>query len=278
MKLNAICVMKNEVDIIGDTLKHALKYCDNVYLLDNGSDDGSWELVNNLSCLEPNLHIVGQTLEVFKNQLRNRIYNIYHSRFADDDWWMILDSDEFIDQDPKPLLRQIAKKRYDSMDVWQAQFYFTDKDEENYENEDKNQPIPERRFHYKINWREIRFFKNSHTEKWPETVSGRIPKRCSNKYADAPVCRHYAERTPEQIAARRKLRINNPFSFFHLKNKDQNTWLKKATECRVYKPRQKLTISLYERADYYLRQAGYWIGWRARNVMDIIRKLDFKHS
>jgi glycosyltransferase involved in cell wall biosynthesis len=45
MKLNAICTIKNEVDIILETLDNALRFCDSIYVLDNGSTDGSWELI-----------------------------------------------------------------------------------------------------------------------------------------------------------------------------------------------------------------------------------------
>lgn len=214
MKLNAICVLKNEVDIIQATLTNALQFCDNIYVLDNGSDDGSWQLLNKMAAHEARIKLVGQTFETFKNQLRNRIYNMHHQEFSNDDWWYILDADELLVKDPRCLLDKADKFHYKSMDVWQAQFYYTDQDLKHAPAEDHKLPIPERRMYYQINWREIRFFKNDATRSWPETASGRIPSWCSKKYPFAPICRHYAERTPEQIAKRRKLRINNPYSFF----------------------------------------------------------------
>ena len=45
MKLNAICIIKNEADIILETLNNALRFCDTIYVFDNGSTDGSWELI-----------------------------------------------------------------------------------------------------------------------------------------------------------------------------------------------------------------------------------------
>ena len=45
MKLNAICIIKNEVDIIADTLDCALEFCDTIYVFDNASTDGSWEVI-----------------------------------------------------------------------------------------------------------------------------------------------------------------------------------------------------------------------------------------
>jgi hypothetical protein len=36
-KLNAICMVKDEDDIIEQTLAHAVRYCDKIYVLDNGT-------------------------------------------------------------------------------------------------------------------------------------------------------------------------------------------------------------------------------------------------
>lgn len=270
MKLNAICVMKNEADIIADTLKNALQFCDNIYLLDNGSDDGTWEIICKMAKFQPRIHIIGQTHEVFKNQLRNRIYNLLHHQFSDDDWWYMVDADELLHTNPKPMLATANSKGYNCMDVWQAQFYYTDHDLKHAADEDSKLPIPERRFFYQINWRELRFFKNSQQKEWSETVSGRVPPWCSKKYAKAPICRHYAERTPEQIMQRRKIRINNPYSFFHVKNKHEFEWLKKSDECRYYRPDAPLRVSMADAFGYYRKELGYWIGWRVKNVLQLV--------
>lgn len=267
MKLNAIVILKNEVDIIQATLVNALQFCDNIYLLDNGSDDGSWELINKMAEQEPRIKIEGQTFETYKNQLRNRIYNCHHHEFSNDDWWYILDADELLVKDPRTMLDKADKRNYRSMDVWQAQFYYTDQDLADAQSEDYRLPIPERRKYYQINWRELRFFKNDKNQQWPETVSGRIPKSCSRKkYPFAPICRHYAERTPEQIAKRRKIRVSNPYSFLHVKNKSENDWLKKSADCHYYQPDQKMKVSFSEAFDYYRRQLSYWISWRVKNL------------
>jgi glycosyltransferase involved in cell wall biosynthesis len=48
MKLVGLCVTKDEVDIIGFCLRHASQFCDKIYVLDNGSTDGTWEIINDL--------------------------------------------------------------------------------------------------------------------------------------------------------------------------------------------------------------------------------------
>ena len=42
-KIHAICVVKNEVDIIEACLRSAEQWADRIIVYDNKSDDGTWE-------------------------------------------------------------------------------------------------------------------------------------------------------------------------------------------------------------------------------------------
>ena len=48
-KIHAICLVKDEDDIIAYTLEKALVWADYIYVYDNGSTDRTWEIVQNLS-------------------------------------------------------------------------------------------------------------------------------------------------------------------------------------------------------------------------------------
>ena len=271
MKLNAICIVKNEADIIMETLHNALRFCDNIYIFDNHSTDGTWELVTELAQKDSRVVIAERSAEVYKNQLRNRVYNQYNQLFSADDWWYIVDADEIVLEDPRPMLQEANRKNCYWMRVWQAQFYFTDKDMQNYECEDKNQPVTERRRYYKVNWREARFFRNDPQEIWSESVSGRIPQRCSKVYGPSPMCCHYAERTPEQIKRRIECRKSNPFSFLHVKRRADNDWIKRAANCHYYKLGKPLKFSLLDRAGYYLKEANFWLTHRMKNLSALMQ-------
>ena len=45
MKIHGLCLVKNEADVLQETLLSALHWCDHIYVFDNGSNDGTWELV-----------------------------------------------------------------------------------------------------------------------------------------------------------------------------------------------------------------------------------------
>ena len=267
MKLNAICIIKNEADIILETLNNALRFCDSIYVFDNGSTDGSWELICEKAAQDPRVVIAAHTDEVYRNQFRNRVYNMFHHKFGPSDWWYILDADEMLTDDPRPMLKKAMQRGKSQMRVWQAQFYFTDKDLAVYDQEDKSRLVSERRRYYRINWREPRFFRNSPDQIWPENISGKVPPFCNKLYHPSPVCRHYAERTPEQIKMRRKIRLSNPYSFLHVKNKSDDDWLKKANDCFYYEKDKKMRFPLMDRITYYASQSRYWMVWRLKNLM-----------
>jgi glycosyltransferase involved in cell wall biosynthesis len=278
MKLNAICIIKNEADIIIETLNNALNFCDTIYVFDNCSTDGSWELICEKAKNDPRVVIAAHTDEIYRNQFRNRVYNMFHHLYLPSDWWYILDADELLIQDPRPMLIKAMQRKKNQMRVWQAQFYFTDKDLAVYENEDKSDLVSDRRRYYRINWREPRFFRNSPDLSWPENISGKVPPFCKKLYSASPICRHYAERTPEQIKMRREIRLSNPFSFLHVKNKSDDDWLKQSADCFYYQPGQKMTFPVLDRLSYYASQSKYWLIWRVKNVMSVKSKIVTKLS
>jgi glycosyltransferase involved in cell wall biosynthesis len=269
MKLNAICTIKNEVDIILETLDNALRFCDSIYVLDNGSTDGSWELICEKAKSDLRVVIAGRTEEIYRNQFRNRVYNMFHSQYSPSDWWYILDADEMLSEDPRPMLIKAMQRAKNQMRVWQAQFYFTDNDLAVYDQEDKSKKVSERRRYYRINWREPRFFRNSPSQTWPEDISGKVPPFCDSLYRPSPICRHYAERTPEQIKMRREIRLSNPYSFLHVKNKSENDWLKASADCFYYEKDQAMKFPLMDRLGYFASQSRYWLIWRLKTVMSL---------
>ncbi len=273
MKINAICTIKNEKDIIIETIENALAFCDTIYVFDNGSTDGSYELLREKAAQDPRVIIAVHSDEVYRNQFRNRVYNMYHSQYSADDWWYILDADEMLCKDPRPMLEKAVKAHKNQMRVWQAQFYFTDKDLAVYSQEDKTRKVSERRRYYRINWREPRFFKNSPTQNWPEHISGKVPPFCQDLYRPSPICRHYAERTPEQIKMRREIRINNPYSFLHVKNKSEHEWLKQSKDCFYYTEGKKMRFPLSDLVKYYASQTRYWMVWRIKNMLSLKNKV-----
>lgn len=41
-------LVKNEADIVGYVLKEAEKWADKIFIIDNGSTDGTWEIIKSM--------------------------------------------------------------------------------------------------------------------------------------------------------------------------------------------------------------------------------------
>ena len=272
MKINAICMVKNEADIIVETLTHALTFCDNIFIFDNGSDDGTSELIDQLCERHSNIFVDFRSSCEYKNQLRNRVYNKHHQQFSDQDWWYILDADEMLSEDPREKLMDASEHGHQRMRVWQAQFYFTEHDLKYYDQEDASVPYSSRRRFYRINWRELRFFKNHPDKSWSESESERVPSFCKGVSPHTPICRHYAERTPDQIQARVNLRNNCEKGFMHVKSQDyslQQSWLKRQEELFYYKGNGRFKFPLIDKCHYYIKEVKFWFNWRIKNVTQL---------
>lgn len=49
MRIYSLCLVKDEADIIEYTLSRAAEWSHRIFVMDNGSTDGTWELVQRLA-------------------------------------------------------------------------------------------------------------------------------------------------------------------------------------------------------------------------------------
>lgn len=242
MKLFGLCVVKDEADVIQQSLTHALEYCDRIIVLDNGSTDATWSILQDLSQqYSQKITLFGQITEPFRDSIRSHIYNQFHTELTATDWWLRLDADEFLAEDPRPYLERANHEQADFIKAWQIQFYYTDIDHEQWlEGRDStHQPITERRRYYKINWREYRLFRNQPEIAWDTQSSPQWPNGLCKVSHQLLFNRHYQYRDPDQIQKRLHGRYLNP-EFQHVNSLD---W-----QSHIY-PSRKL---------HYLHANGGW--------------------
>ena len=79
MKIYSICLVKNESDIIAQTLKAAVNWSDFIYVYDNGSTDGTWEKVISLSEKYKKISPYKQASQPFADSLRSEPFNYYRT-------------------------------------------------------------------------------------------------------------------------------------------------------------------------------------------------------
>jgi glycosyltransferase involved in cell wall biosynthesis len=204
VKIHGLCIVKNEADVIRESLLSALNWCDHMYIFDNGSDDGTWELVKELAERHLEIVLYKQDDVIYRNGLRADIFNAFRFKADLGDWWCWLDADEFYIDDPRIFLAKIPD-RFET--VWSASFayYFTDQDLILYQKDPLSYskiPVERRLRYYKNHWSEPRFFRHrdgivwTRDHGWPESLSR------AHAYPVRIWLKHYQYRSPEQIERR----------------------------------------------------------------------------
>jgi glycosyltransferase involved in cell wall biosynthesis len=219
MKIFGLLVVKNEADIVCHTLQAAAGWCDEIYVLDNGSEDGTWQLVKQMAQQNATIIAHGQAFEPFSISLRANIFDAYRDRARTGDWWCRLDADEIYVESPRAFLSSVAN--YDVVWAIHLQYYFTEVDCARYQRDseklDASSLSPTDRLRYYLaNASEPRFFRHREGLKWEKTDAwpthlGRVcPRRI--------LVRHYQYRSPPQMQSRFATRsgaVDNSGEFDH---------------------------------------------------------------
>ncbi|MGA9858824.1 MAG: glycosyltransferase family 2 protein, partial [Solirubrobacteraceae bacterium] len=176
-----------------------------VYVLDNGSTDGTWDVVQELARELPAVVPWKSERTPFSDALRAGIYREFRSASQPGDWWCRLDADEFYIDDPRVFLQRV-EEMYDV--VWTANFsyYFTDKDAALYaatpELYGDDVPIEQKIRYYVNHWSEPRFFRFRQGIVWNEDEGFPAFVYTSPAYPVRMWQKHFPYRSPLQIERR----------------------------------------------------------------------------
>jgi glycosyltransferase involved in cell wall biosynthesis len=278
MKIYAICLVKNEDDVVGQTLTYAARYCDKIFVIDNGSTDSTWQIVQGLSKKQLQIIPFMQTQERYDDGLRWHVYEAHNRELTDSDWWMILDSDEFLAEDPRPVIGEAMRKRADVIEAWQIQFYYTEKDYESWQTggDSRALPITSRRRYYRIDHREARFFRNLASGDWQTSFLRRklpmppwlrsasvkdsrqtLPIRIGKKLRRRILNRHYQYRDPPQIEKRLLLRYGNPLFAAQVKSPDWRSVMRASKDLYRYSEGDEWRFKFSDLLTEYLGSVRY---------------------
>lgn len=275
MKLYAICLIKDEDDIIAQTLTYATRHCDKIFVMDNGSSDRTWEIVQELAAKHPRIVPFERTLLPYSDALRARVYHQIHKQLEDDDWWMILDSDEFLAEDPKPLIERAMKQGADIVRSWQIQFYFTEKDLADWESgrDSRDRPIFERRRYYLINWQEPRLFRNQRNREWNTGISNTVPDGLGKVLGRRILNRHYQFRDPDQMEKRLKLRFGHSSFAAHVKSLDWRSTMRLSSDLCCFREGEPWQFRMAGVSSYYVKSLKYTVLGKLRGARRRVGRL-----
>lgn len=200
MAIHAICLVKNESDVIAQTLAAASVWADSIYVLDNGSEDPTWEIVKEAASANPTIVPYRQDSSAFCDSMRDWVFAHFRDRARRGDWWCKLDADEFYVEDPREFLARVPH-RYNAVWLSAYNFLFTEKDHASYlanpGSYDGSRAWGEVLHHYvPAGYSEARFIRH-----W--WGLDRLPPRNWGPIYPEPIrIRQYMYRSPEQITRR----------------------------------------------------------------------------
>ena len=227
-KIYSLLLVKNEADIIRASLLAAIQWSDKVIVMDNGSSDGTWEIVQEMAAQNPCIEAFMQYKGGFRIGLRAKAFKAYRQEMTRNDWWCVrLDADEFFSEDPRTFLSRIPRQ-YNTVKKISTDYVLTKEDIEYHtftgnfsiDRQHITHYLPEKR-------KERRFIRHSPwlvwCEKWryPHPL-GRTAKTCI-------AVDHYQYRSPQQMKkrfmTRQQAKKDGCGSFLHENGNDWTDYL-----------------------------------------------------
>jgi hypothetical protein len=202
MRIFGLCLVKNEADIIRTSLRESLKWCDRIFVFDNGSSDQTWEYVQDAARADSRVVAFKSDPRPFDDALRAEIFNAFRGEAGAGDWWCRLDADEFYVDDPKAFLAAVPKRHHVVWCTWLQ--YFLTADDVAEEPLQDGAEIPEitlERFprYYQAIGGEPRFFRHRDRLVW---TSGAWPAHLGVVEPRRIRVKHVQYRSPAQIQRR----------------------------------------------------------------------------
>lgn len=200
-KIYSLLVVKNEVDVIAASLKDACRWSDKIIVIDNGSDDGTWEKVQALANEYPQIIPWLRYEGPFHIGLRAKAFKAFRHEMTCNDWWCVrLDADEFYPGDVRAFLASVPR-RYRTVKKESRDFVLTQEDiEQNTFSGDFEKDRSMITHVAPILRRERRFMRHSALLCWSE--QWRYPHPWGRVYERCMPVDHYQYRSPKQMAKR----------------------------------------------------------------------------
>lgn len=205
MNIYGFMLVKNEADIIGQTIESVLRFggFKHVFVFDNGSTD---DTLNAIKRYEGPSLTVSELPTPFNDNLKFETVYQHRHLMQDGDWFAILDADELYIESLPPIIAMAEQESANNIEHDTAQFYFTDAEESS--EFDPNRAAIEQRRHYLVNYGEPRIFRyDSKITLTADLVKQRIHslKKATRHF----LVLHFQFRSGEQTQKRINIRLQN---------------------------------------------------------------------
>lgn len=205
MKIFGICLIKNEIDIIEYCLSETSKYTDVIIVYDNGSTDGTWELVQELAKKNDKIIPWKSDGKPYHDGLRAEAFKEFRHLSKKGDWWSFIDADEFYIDEPRQFLMDTPKK-YHVVKTESFEYKMTFEDVEEFEFQNHfPEDLDKIKYYNPRTYSERRFFRYRPRLVWPE--DRKYPLHVGIISPKNIRLQHFQYRSPQQIKSRVQTRI-----------------------------------------------------------------------
>lgn len=210
-RFHALLPVRDEADIIGQSLKYLLKWADAIYVFDTGSVDDTWEIVQDFAAKDRRIIPLKTDAVYFSDTLvRGWLFNQARKNMRHGDWFLRVDADEFHHIAPPEFVR--TRLRKNETIVWHQYYDFrlTASEVKAWERGEetlagRQRPIEERRQWFTpSDYSEPRLCRYRESMQWPATHS--FPVNSGYVARERLPIRHYPHRDPAQLDRRCRLR------------------------------------------------------------------------
>jgi glycosyltransferase involved in cell wall biosynthesis len=210
-RFHALLPVRDEADILAQSLRHMLEWADSIYIFDTGSVDETWDVVQDFASKDKRIVPLGKDPVFFSEiRLRGWMFNEARRNMRTGDWFLRVDADEFHHVPPPEFVRTrmrphetIAFHQYYDFCLTESEVKAWEAGKETIA--DQNRPIEERRRWFTPSlYSEPRLCRYRDTMQWPRTVS--FPYNAGFQAQERLPIRHYPHRDPVQLERRCRLR------------------------------------------------------------------------
>src|SRR5687767_11349386 len=106
MAFRGMMLLRDEQDVIGQCLDHLLTWIDALYILDLGSTDRTWEIVQDYAGRDKRVIPFEHRPILYSDNMRGYIFHHVREQFVPGDWVMKIDADEFYHVPPPQFVRE----------------------------------------------------------------------------------------------------------------------------------------------------------------------------
>jgi hypothetical protein len=210
MRFHALLVVRDEGDIIRQSLSAALKWADAIYVYDTGSTDGTWETIEEFARDDSRVVLYRHEPVWFRNEIRAILFDRYRSRAEAGDWFVTLDADEFFHIPPPEFVNTRLAPHETAVSYQLYDFKLTKVEYAQLQSADQIQaeralPIElRRRYFVSLRYSESRLFKYRPTMQW---VPPNAPYNMGFISRSRIPIRHYSDRDPMQMENKYRMRL-----------------------------------------------------------------------